>query len=102
MCIVRNDFKLYDAVEPRSFELDRASNPTRQYYPHANQYPSIGPFQKNKLYHPLATILVAHRMHLYAAKIECAHFSTDSYRLNSMNGALAPKIIGFNTENDYF
>ena len=89
-------------MEPRSFELDRASNPTRQYYLRANQYPSIGPFQKNKLYHPLATILVAHRMHLYAAKTEYAHFSTDSYRLNSMNGALAPKIIDFNTENDYF
>lgn len=89
-------------MEPRSFELDRASNPTKQYYLRANQYPSIGPFQKNKLYHPLATILVAHRMHLYAAKTECAHFSTDSYRLNSMNGALAPKIIDFNTENDYF
>jgi hypothetical protein len=89
-------------VEPRSFELDRASNPTKLYYQHANQYPSIGPFQKNKLYHLLATILVALDMHLCAAKTEYVHFSTDSYRLNSMNGALAPKVIDFNIEKDYF
>lgn len=101
-CFVRTDFYLYDAVEPRSFELDRASNPTRRYCQHANQYPSVGPFQKSKLYHPLATILVAHHMHLFVAKTEYVHFSIGSYRLNSMNGALAPKIFDFSTENDYF
>ena len=88
----QNHSHLYNA-EPRSFEPDKASNPTTLYYQHVDQYPSIWPFQKNRLYHPLATISVAHHMHLYVAKIEYGHFSIDSYQLNSMNGALAPKTI---------